>query len=540
MARSAVIAVVWLVSASGAAFAEPLPGLPTVTVRQFRFVGNTVFADHQLAAVVAPWQDLPVTALDIENARMALTRHYVDHGYISSGATVEKQDLNGGVVTFTIREGCLTAIHLHGNKRLRESFFRRRLLLADEPLEVNALRRRLQVLRLDYPIDRLNAGLKPGALPGEAYLDLKIREADGWRGGVRLANDRSPETGAEQLDLMLRSRNLTGHGDTAAASFGLARREQSWQGLDGGDLSMEYVMPIPPHDARIGLRGSRSSAAIIEEPFDALDITSTSETVALWLELPLIRTPGRELALSLTAERKRNCTELLGEPYDFDRGFDGDGETVVTALRLSARYLRRTAAHVLAGRITASTGLDALDATIDSPSRQGRFFALRGELQLVRKLARDITVIAAASGQWTDDALFAQEQVALGGIHSVRGYAANTLVRDRAAAGSIELRVPVVAVPEGGGRRRSRAGKSLAPAGATIALTPFLDAAWGADNRHHDGGDTIAAAGIGVRAEWPRRATLALFWGAPLTDRDDVNNNLLDNGIHVEFSLWMW
>ena len=58
-----------------------------------------------------------------------LTLHYVNNGYVNSGAVIPDQTVADGVITFDIIEGELTRIDLEGNKWFRDGYIRKRLAL---------------------------------------------------------------------------------------------------------------------------------------------------------------------------------------------------------------------------------------------------------------------------------------------------------------------------------------------------------------------------------------------------------------------------
>ena len=89
-----VAAVLW-VDALAAQVLPPPPQAPATPqslvgearlfVRGFGFEGNTAFSDDELAAVTAPFSQRELTSAEIEEARRAVTVHYISAGY---GATI--------------------------------------------------------------------------------------------------------------------------------------------------------------------------------------------------------------------------------------------------------------------------------------------------------------------------------------------------------------------------------------------------------------------------------------------------------------------
>jgi hemolysin activation/secretion protein len=116
----------------------PLPPAPSdqrlstqlrVFVKRIKLTGNTVFSEVELAPVVIPYEGRALTSEDLQALRQALTRHYIDHGYINSGAEIPDQEVKAGVIEVRIIEGRLTELELRGNDWVRDSYIKKRVLL---------------------------------------------------------------------------------------------------------------------------------------------------------------------------------------------------------------------------------------------------------------------------------------------------------------------------------------------------------------------------------------------------------------------------
>lgn len=77
--------------------------------------GSTVFSATELAGATAPYTNRAVTTADLEELRLALTRLYVEKGYINSGAVIPDQTVTNGVISFQIIEGSLSRVELDLN-----------------------------------------------------------------------------------------------------------------------------------------------------------------------------------------------------------------------------------------------------------------------------------------------------------------------------------------------------------------------------------------------------------------------------------------
>src|SRR5689334_9696495 len=76
----------------------------TLRVERIRVTGNTVFDAIALRPIVAPFEHRDLNAEDLEDLRVALTRRYIDAGYINSGAVIENQDIRKGLLVVRIIE----------------------------------------------------------------------------------------------------------------------------------------------------------------------------------------------------------------------------------------------------------------------------------------------------------------------------------------------------------------------------------------------------------------------------------------------------
>jgi hemolysin activation/secretion protein len=61
-------------------------------VKEFRFQGNHVFSNGELAKLLEKYKGRELTAEDLEQARQDLTLLYINKGYVNSGAVLPDQD----------------------------------------------------------------------------------------------------------------------------------------------------------------------------------------------------------------------------------------------------------------------------------------------------------------------------------------------------------------------------------------------------------------------------------------------------------------
>lgn len=504
-------------------------------VREIRVTGSTVFTPKELTTVVGGTVNPATGGLivnrkmsteDLEKVRRAVTLLYVNNGYINSGAVIPDQTVEEGVITIEIIEGELTDVEIEDEEK--QSFLPfylkdRIRLSAGKPLNIQQLRERLQLLLQDPRFKRLNAELKPGLTRGSSILRLRVEEASPYKAWVEFNNFQSPTVGAERGLATVSHQNVMGLGDIFTFTFGRSG------GVDPL-IQTNYTLPITARDTELSFGYNRSNFAVIEAPFDVLNVESETEIITIRVRHPVFRTPTEELTLTLTGEHLQNQSFLSGIPFSFTPGTTTNGFSIVSALRFAQEYLKRGPAQVLAFRSRFSVGLDILDATnnrIGPNDADGQFFVWLGQAQIARRFDPfGIQLISGIILQLANDSLFPLEQFAMGGRFSVRGYRENQLVRDNGFVFNLESRIPVL--------RNAWVLDSL-------YLAPFLDVgkSW---NVHFPDPTTttLASVGLGLRASLFQRAQFSLYWGVPLNHVPTTGGNIQDDGIHLQLVVNVW
>jgi len=502
-------------------------------VKEFRFVGNHVFSKQALSKVLAKYYNREVNADDLEQARQDLTLLYVNHGYVNSGAVLPDQDGKNGIITFQLVEGRLTGITLKGNFWFRGWWLRNEIRRgAGQPLNFNNLKQTLQLLRQNATISQVNAELKPGGIPGESILDVDIKDTQPFRFALELNNKRPPSVGAEILNAHATDLNLTGHNDVLDVVYGIAHANGSgsfedfdFSGLD--NIEGSYTFPVTPWATTLALNASKSDTSVLQAPFTTLNINSKLEEYSATIRQPLYHTLSNEIAVSLTVEKRRAETFLLGQRFSLSPGAV-NGVTSDFALRFAQEFVNRSQLHVLALRSSFNLGLDAFSATDSGMKPNWDFFYWLGQGQYVRRLWNtENLLVLRLNAQFSNSPLFNIEQFVLGGSDTVRGYIENAILRDNGVFGSIEVRVPIWY------------GKEHHP---LLMVAPFFDIGSGWNVKANEGLDTqletLPSVGVGLIFQPDRHVYGQLYWGYAF-NRSLVpgGNNLQDYGIHFFISI---
>ncbi|MEC4813068.1 MAG: ShlB/FhaC/HecB family hemolysin secretion/activation protein [Scytonema sp. PMC 1069.18] len=500
---------------------QKVPGV--IVVKKFEFVGSTVFSQEELNQVTAEFIEEPITFEQLLQAANKVTELYLKKGYITSGAYIPSQEIRSGTVTIQILEGSLEEIKVNIAKgRLNPNYVRSRIAVAtSKPFNVNRLQEALQLLQLNPLIESLNAELSAGTKPGMNSLEVTVRGAKTFSVGLKLDNNRNPSVGSFERGIEISEANLLGLGDELSFAYNNTDGSNRFEG--------SYTLPINPHNGTLRFDYRITNNDIIESSFRNLDIEVDSREFELTFRQPIIQTAtpqrSQEFALSFTAARRESHSSILGVDFPLFPGADVNGETRISALNFAQEWLQRSRQDVLAARSEFSVGVGAFDATINSSEPDSQFFLWRGQMLYLRRFgevkgkpAVSPTLLVRSNVQLASDSLLSREQFSLGGQATVRGYRQDALLTDNGIFASVEVRLPIVRVPEVEG---------------TLQIVPFIDFGIGW-NTSGDAPDpnTLVGVGFGLIWEMGDKFTTHIDWGIPLTNINSRDRTWQENGLY--------
>lgn len=403
---------------------EPPPpmaslGGATVTVKAFRFAGNTLLTDKQLLPAVAGFLNRPLDFTELQNAAIAVAAAYRQAGWVVR-VYLPKQDITGGTVIIQIVEAKFGAVRVEGRTRRVSAEKIKSIVETSQapgtPVNAVALDRALLLIG-DLPGLSATGSLAEGQ--NQAETDLVVKTLDGpmVTGNATADNAGERATGAGRLIVDASLNSPFGIGDRADVVL-LGSQGSNYERL-------AYSLPAGSDGLRIGVNASHLDYKIVTSEFSALDAHGTSTTAGLEANYPLLRSRLKNLYVALNLDDKR---------------FDNDSAGAATT-----RYTVRTAALGLYGNLFDSLGgggannasitlVQGNDDLAGSPNEgadaltthtAGSFQKLRFSAAREQVIAGGFSLYADLSGQAASTNLDSSEKFYLGGSNGVRAYPVN-------------------------------------------------------------------------------------------------------------------
>ncbi len=490
---------------------ERVPG--TIVVKRFEIINNQVLPPEEIERVVKPYLFRQLSFIELLEVQEALTKLYVERGYITTGAFIPAQTIEDRVIKVKIIPGKIEEMKIVGLNRLHEQYIRSRLEVATKsPLNQDKLLNALQLLQLNPLIANITAELSTGINPGGSFLQIEIEEAETFEVELGLDNWRSPSIGSFRRQIKVRENNLFGWGDRFEIVYANSEGSNSLENLT-------YALPVNAYGGEIRLTHNSAKSEIITEPFAKLDIdNNTSRYAATYLQ-PLFQSATRDIAVGVSFTQESSTATLNDLPVQISTGADTKGEIRVSALRFFQEFSVRSENQVFAVRSQFSIGIDAFNASISQELPDSKFFVWQGQAQYLRLFTPKTSIFLRSDLQLAGDSLTAIEQFTAGGGLSVRGYAQDVLVADNGIFLSAELRHNLL---------------NPLNQDVNLELIPFIDFSrvWNLQRTEKLIDNTLFSVGIGLQLAVKDRFTARLDWGIPVFKLDDTGDSLAEKGIH--------
>ena len=412
----------------------------TLTVKNFKFIGNTLMPEKGLASAVESFLDRPIDFAQLQAAATATANSYRDAGWIVR-TYIPEQDFVDGSVKIQIIEAVFGKLVQEGPapKRVLRTMIEKIIAAQQqhgERVKSNAVDRAL-LLANDLPGIAVSGSLREGANDSETDLVITATDQPLSAGDVALDNLGARSTGARRLTANLNVLSLFGRADLLTANAVVTEGSKY--------LRLGATLPLGSDGLRVGLNTSRLDYRVVLADFSDLNSHGTSGTFGVEANYPIVRQRQRNLYINFSADQKW-----------YDNFTGGSPSTVYANRAISLGFSGNSfdewrGGGALSGNLSMVAGQLDLNrspnqaADLNTSHTAGRYSKLRYSLSRQQVLTPKLSVFASLSGQWADKNLDSSEKFSLGGSTGVRAYPSGEGSGAKAGLLTVELQLQVPA-----------------------------------------------------------------------------------------------
>lgn len=488
-------------------------------VLEYVVEGNSVLEAEAIERAVYPFMGPEKNISDVEAAAAGLQKVYRDRGYGNVTVDVPEQRADTGAITLRVTEGRIVRTRVMGSRYFSQGYILERVDSAAEGQVPHFPTLQAQLGSVNRTADRRVVPLlRPGRDAGTTELDLVVTDALPVHGSVGLNNQAGPNTSGTRLTASLRYDNLWQRDHSLGLQAVLSPEKTSEVQV----FSAAYTVPM----------GNVGQDSLL------WTFTQSNSKVAAGVGDSRVLGKGRIWGLrrNITLELKETEYHLLvvGADFkDFDETIEASNDsgfsTPITYLPLQLSWLGGT--NHAGGRWQWNFGLSAGLRGLVNKQREFELkrYLATGSYSIVKlDLTREqplpfwgSSLRARIEGQWTHQPLISNEQFAVGGADSVRGYLESAAAGDSGLRASLEWRSRELAPLLPGIATRwvsSLTGLVFAEGAGVFVQSPQ------AEQTRRFG---LLSAGFGLRIKATPGISLSLDLGWPLrklgeTDRGDL------------------
>ncbi|WP_240651282.1 MULTISPECIES: ShlB/FhaC/HecB family hemolysin secretion/activation protein [unclassified Variovorax] len=449
--RSAVWLAVFAMTAQGAAIAQapapaPAPAAAAATpaaperkvdISEYIVRGNTVLDARAIEKAVTPFLGPERTLKDVEGARDALLAAYQAAGYQSVYVDLPEQQVTQGVVFLQVNETRAGRVRVVGAEYNSPLEVRDQVPALKEGGVPNFNQAQSELAALNRgPKRQVMPLVRQGSMPGTMDVDLKVEDSSPWRASASLNNDYSADTRKLRASVSLGHDNLWQLGHSASISFFGAPQDLSQTKV----ISASYTAPI--RGTNWSLEANAFSSDSNVATVGGTDVLGKGHSFGVKATYTVPNAGDWWHAFSVGIDFKNNKEALT---------LKGSGDTVplkYAPITLSYSGFRQSEKSQYGVGISLVVGTSSSFkygsdwAAFDykryksSPS----FMVLKTDLNGTHTFDGGSQLAFRFNGQMTDSPLVSSEQIAGGGMNSVRGYLSAEATGDYGVVGSVELR----------------------------------------------------------------------------------------------------
>jgi len=424
--------VAFVVSFAGAVSAAP----EQLDVMEIRVLGNTRLPPLAVETAVYPYAGPGKTIDDVEGARQALETAYRLAGYSTVYVDIPEQTVDDGVVRLKVTEGRLARVRVEGAKYFSARRIRAALpgARAGEVPNIPELQRDLAVLNTETGDRSIVPVLAAGGSPGTVDLTLRVEDKLPLRADFEVNDQYTVDTTRWRISATLGYDNLFNRFDSVSFTYQTAPQEPRETQV----FAASYV-------TRWG-RGERNRFALTY-----IDSDSDVATIGTLGVLGAGRVINAQFIFPLANDANASHSLTFGTALKDSEEFIDVGDPLLN-LQTPIKYVGMTLGQDSSWRVprgdwtlssSINFGLRPFNDAEEFANKRYRgrpnYFYLRASGSHRRELGSWLQARVRAGGQYAVEPVISNEQYALGGASTVRGYLEASELGDVGLGGSFEF-----------------------------------------------------------------------------------------------------
>lgn len=472
-------------------------------LKKIEFEGNTVYTNEELQKLISEKVGSFIGMDDLKGIIRTVTNHYVDDGYITSFSYLPAQRIKDGVLKLKIVESKVASIKIEGNKWaktgfLKNNIFKEKGVIEGEPFNTNKLQKALGELNeINYLKGRVILQKADDMESAQIILEAKDRFPLMFNAGVD--NRGTGLIGKHRNVITIADENITGYGDRLYVTNVLASRTYG--------LNTSYYLPLGPYGTEMRV-GYGYSDVSLGKDYRIQGINGRAHNFNIGLIQPIKETK--------TFKMESDVTFDMGTSATFINQRDLYHRYNTRALRMGLNAIKDDTRGRWVSRFEVSTGLGSNDAN--------SFVKLNPSLVRVQMLPYKTTGLLKIAGQYSPNKLFPNEQIAVGGMNTVRGFEEGLNYGDKGYFLTLELRKTIPYLRD----------YKFLKLKDRLALATFYDHGWssvkGSDEGYHS---FLQSVGFGIRYNINKYMNANIDFGIPL-GRDRTGDQ---KGMRLHFNV---
>lgn len=380
-----------------------------IKVKKININNSTVFEDKDFEELIAPYLNNCNGMKNLSNLRDKISNLYIDKGYVTSRAYFKPQDLSTGIVDIDIFEGKIEKIEEEGvNTSTLYLYFEDRILNLRD-LEVGIE----QAQRLSS--QKVDLQLIPGTKTG--YTIVKIvgeNISKPYYGNIGVNNLGTRKTGKNQISTNFVYENLLNINDIVNLNLNSTNNILKDNNKTLSSM-FSYSFPIERFLFNVDLSHSNYKQLNKDEFGSSFQSDGMTNSILTGVNYKLFHTINHSLEIISTFEKKKNENYLNDvrlelQSYELDEFGVGFKHSY---LEDSYNYYSKIMAYKSFNGSSASFAKQDIDySKYVLDLNFTKTFDTQNQLKFNTNLR----------GQYSNKYLFGTEEIAMGGVYSVRGF----------------------------------------------------------------------------------------------------------------------